>query len=670
MFQGLQERYSGFTEMFSRLASAADSADLGTTFTEFALAADAAGLSGEELNAVANELGDTLGQVLSGEELGKVIAEFVSRFEEFKGALEGVVPGIEDLQIEADSFSLHNFIHELERIGEARRNVLANIDTLLNDFGALGQQALEALISSGLNPEQFALAVDQAIEGGEETLQEIADRFADISGPELDALAQRLVASGFNEDTVNEILGLDAFSAGVTELEGLTGDLDAASAAFFDRLGDFQTAIDNAPNPWIAGLIQGGRDKFAAEHQEEAAVPGIDVQAATAEAVTAGEQIGAALASSAKTAVDAGFVQLTPAATAAVTSLSDALAGPAAAAGRVTGVSFHTGFLGNVQNLAVSTTAAVSGLGKTLSGPAAAAGIAAGRALGGGYGFASLVSLSGAFAVNRTVMQASGLLLQAQAGRIGVSAATSFGQGLDRLSVLALVEMVQASQAVGTGGVILTLRAGGVGSAAASAFASGLNLPAVVSAQLAVASLQFNAAHLRNVAYFSGLSVGASFGAGLADGIASSRARAAASAAALVAATVRATRDAAVIASPSKVFAAQGLLMGEGLASGLLSAIPALVSAARTAVAAAAGAASGGVSVPASVSGLAASPGAAQALRRLSLDSPGRGAPAAQQAAAAGGDVHYHTWNIDAPTDDPETLAVQVATRIERRVRR
>ena len=671
IFEGLQDRYVGFTETFDNLANSVGGDGLGQAFTDFALAVNEAGLSTEEMNAIANELGNTLGHVLSGEELGKVVGVFASRVGEFKSSLESVVPSIKDLQFEADSFSLKEFLHQLEHIAEARTKVVANIDELITEFGTLGEEALFALTNSGLNPTQFAIAVDQALKGGEGKLKEIAERFAAVSGPELDTLARRLVASGFNETTVSEILGLDSFSQGVDDLNGITGELKAASAAYVAELEAFNRAIANAPTPGEARRLQDEQGKFRLSgggSGATAAAPGIDVTAAVADATAAGEKIGKALATSTQTAAAAGFSTVSVDLSKTITGLSSAVAGPAVMSGLVIGAGLLTGFLTSVKNLTVSTKIAVAGLSLTLVGPALIAGTLGGTALGSSFDKTAKAQLDSAFEniqARVTVFHAKWSLLLKLAGEAGTR---TFALALNSLSIVTLVELLKVDRVLKLGQAVLPIRGFQLGYKIGSEFGLGMDLFAIARAQTDAAGGALNTSGLERVGGALGSKTGFAIGLGMAFGISASTPFVTSATTLVVRKAIEAAEREAGIASPSRVFASIGHLSGEGFASGLLDTIPLVEDAAKAVANAAASSATGGPSIG-QAGILSANPEVTQALSRLSLDSSGRG-----DGSQLGNDITFGPGSIvvnAAPgmtTEDAKELGAGIVDGIERRL--
>src|SRR5690606_35543768 len=130
--------------------------------TEFSLVVAELSLSEEEFDALARRVGTTL----SGAELAAEIEAIADAAEELSGSFEQVILGLSDLELEAEGFSLDKLIEELSRVAEARANVVENVHALLDEFGSLGLQAIRGMLDAQLDPEIFAIAVDQMLSQG------------------------------------------------------------------------------------------------------------------------------------------------------------------------------------------------------------------------------------------------------------------------------------------------------------------------------------------------------------------------------------------------------------------------------------------------------------------------------------------------------------------------
>lgn len=676
LFQGLQERYRGFTETINGLSAAANiAADspgaLGERFVDFALAIDKAQLSADEMNAIANELGTTLGQVFSGDELTKVVGAFVADIDAFKSSLEGVVPGIADIQLEADGFSLNKFLDELNRLTEARFRVSGNITRLLNEFGTVGTRALEALLNSGLSKDQFAIALEQGIAGGEEKLSEIADRFAAVTGPQIQELAERLAAQGFNEERINEILGVDAFAGGVSDLNTEVDGLDPVITNLEGKISRLEGAIARAESPNVkrelSNILSDTKNQLEGVQLDNPS--GIDLPAATAAADAAGTDVGTTYTTSIQTTIAASTADVS----AAISNQLRALTGGSAAAAISAGITiarllaqgFTLGALqisGSLQQAVGIATLSIlprlKVLGRSMS-----------STLVESYDKGLFPALDDSL---NDVLKAFGIFGNDADRELRLAAELSvstFQQTLDGLSDVASRETAETVQIFRVAGLVMSVQAAVAGRQTTIAFDTGLSLTSVASKELSGVSKAFSGpSFLRTQAFNSGRLIGFDFGRGVAAGISASVNEAIKSMIRLISATFSAAENYAQISSPSKLFAKPGFNMGAGIAAGLISSIPQVAAAAAAVVAAAEGRASSSVTVPTRIigNGLNANPLAAGALRRLSDGQTA--APGTATTPAGAGVTHNHTWNVSAPTDDPEALALKVAARLESRL--
>lgn len=602
LFQGMQERYRGFNETFNQLVSSAGAADLGAQFIGFALAIDEAALSGDELNAIANELGTTLGQALSGDELGKLVEVFVGRVGELRTSLESVVPSIEDLQFEADNFSLHEFLDELGRIADARFNVVENINRLLDEFGGLGTQVLNALLNSGLNKDQFAIVIEEAIAGGESKLAEIAFRFGAVTGPQVQALAERLAAEGFTPEGIEEALGVDAFAGALDGLEAQVARVAPLTVDVGREVALLRQSFGSSPlGPGQEGLLNAAAAATGAG-TARVELPEIDVEGAVSDAEKAGKRIGTALGNSVKESSRISFQGVSRQARASVDDVLDGV------------LDLLRGFGENAEEAM---------------------------------------------------------------GDSGKAAVFAFGSTFDGLSDTARSELEQTAALVRIYSLILQIQSAVAGRQSTLAFAAGLQLPETVANELKEAVAALAAPSFRNSAFVAGNALGFDLGRGIAAGITASIALSLAAIIRLIAITLGAAEVFAGISSPSKLFTTLGEQMGAGVSVGLRNSLPDVQRAAAEVASVAQAAAGGRLPVSALLgvgSGLSGSQSALSAVRPLGIGAPGRTerAPASSQPAASvtAGVVHNHQWNVVAPTDDLEALALRVAARLEQRIQR
>jgi tape measure domain-containing protein len=671
IFQALGERYAGFTDTFNGLVASVDIStmspgDLGQQFVDFALAVDEAGLSAEEMNAIANELGDTLGTVLSGEELTKVVQAFVANVQEFRGALEAVIPGVEDLQFELDSFSLNKFLEELDKIAEARQSVAENINTLLNEFGTVGADALDALLNSGLDKDMFAIALEQGIAGGETKLTEIAERFEAATGPEIEALARRLAAHGIDQGLVNEALGVDAFNTGVGDLSTAVDGLDPVTVKLQEKIASFKRAVEGASSPGQAKLLQDDLDRVLASGGA-AEVPGIDTAAAVSSAASSGQQIGQALSSGVQEAAATGFAQVSAGFSTDVGALGTAGVPRAFEAGKSIGQAVKLGITGGLINLDDPLLAALRRAGAQGIARATEVGDQTGGALAEAFGDAAVPGLRDAFGSALSDLDRFAAAFEQGADSAGKASAFAFREGIDRMSDAATAEFAQVSAAALAGGFAFSLRVAAAASGSTRSFAANLDLDDAAKSEMTKVAQVLNSGSVRAAAGSSGFQVGFNFGRGVAAGVRSSIAQALDAVQRLVSQMFSAANKAAGISSPSKLFAGTGRNMGLGLLGGFLELLPQLTRASEQAIAAAnpgRGTGAAAQSVRSAGGGIGASPTAAAALR--SLSTVGAGPPGRAGAPSPAGRSVVNHWNISPPTDDPEEFARRVAARMER----
>lgn len=543
VFQLLSDEFDGFDAAFSKLASGTN--DLGAGFIDFALRAKEAGFAADEFNAVANKLGDSLGQVFSGAELQKVAEAIVTQVGEFKTALESVVPTIADLQFEADGFSLDGFIAELNRIAEARKNVIANIKGVLDKFGELGADAVRILSTSGLSKDQFAIAIEQAFAGGEDTIRELISSAAVVGHDELEKLAQVLVAAGLKPEKVNEILGVDAFQTAGNEIVNTVAGLSERIAEKLPKLTDFSDTLSTLGQ--IAGT--GG---FGPTPTPQ--VPGVDVSAATEAATTAGDTVGKAFAA----------------------SVQDSLGGDLA----ISGTQIAAG-------LKAAGESAISAVTPVLGVAAGKMGEVVGVAFTVGFekGTKGVVPALAAVAIRMALFSSE---LEKVAADVGEKAMFAFSENFDNLDGAVIDEMEQAvsrfNDYVDDFGNI----ARRIGVESTKQFHIALNFGGAISAAVVTAASVFASTGLRALAYNLGLSIGIDFARGLAAGIRAVTPAVAQAAASATAGAATAARTQSKASSPSKVFADIGKDLSLGLALGIDQQAAAVAAAAADAVAGAA----------------------------------------------------------------------------------
>lgn len=640
LFDSLNESLPGFTNMFGNLVNAAGSANLGATFIDFAQAVDAAGLSADDLNAIANKLGGTLGTALSGDELGKVIAGFVTMIEGFKSELEAVIPGIADLQLEADSFSLDGFIAELNRVAQARVEVSANVQELIDRFGTIGSRALDALISSGLSKDQFAIALSQALEGSDEVVRgkllALTDAFNAAIGPNVDALAEELAARRFSPEEIDRILGTDAFADGADRLGATVGGLDPIitdAEAKVARLHAAADALSARGRVGQARLLEADAAGLGASGN----VPRVDTAAAVAGAQASGQQAGDAFARSFGTEATSGLEALGADIATRMDSLGVAGAAAATLSGKGLAGYFKAGFGEEADKLDVPLKRALTTTTNRVLATAKNQGGRLGEELADEFGNKLGV---GILDVSEKM---TSLLMD-----VGQDMTTAFDDGMElNEATVAEMEAMQSAVVNASRGLISSMRT----------LATGMTHEIVVGfnpgPQIAAQLLKM-APRLVSTARSIGIQIGASLNQGVALGL-----RATAFIAQLAAETVANSvassfRRPLKISSPSQIFHGFGEDINAGLARGIYASTGQVVAAVT------------GTAMAASIAGRSAS----------ATFSPGTSAGgtigvAASAASGAVSNRWENSFSIDARGNaDPEMLAAQIAVRLERKMSR
>lgn len=138
-------------------------------FVDFALAADLAGLSGEQLDAVAAELG------VSAEGLQEAISGTAAPIRELADAAQQTIPSVSDLAGNIDDFSVTGFRDRLDEALTAVRDFQTNLQELAD-------RPRLAAAAATLGPEFAAELADAARQGKEGVLNEIELLLAGLEG--------------------------------------------------------------------------------------------------------------------------------------------------------------------------------------------------------------------------------------------------------------------------------------------------------------------------------------------------------------------------------------------------------------------------------------------------------------------------------------------------------
>jgi tape measure domain-containing protein len=314
IFSSMSDDFAGFDLAFSKLTDGVGNSS--DEFVKFAVAADKAKLSGDQLNAIANKLGPTFTEALSGlpeltgAQLQQIFAGVTTQIGVFKTALDSVTPGISDLQGAANSFTLDSFVAELEKIAVARANVVGNMQKLIDQFGDLGAKALAALAQSGLNKDQFAAVLQDALSGGPEKLKELIFAFGAAGSDSLDSVAVQLEAHGLNQEEVRKILGVDAFKSDTGDIAAFVAGLRTSLESELGKIESLKFTADPRWKSELDNEIGDLRSQIGGTFDTAGGtlpVPQIDIPKAVASATDAGSQVSSAFDGTVTTGVTAAM---------------------------------------------------------------------------------------------------------------------------------------------------------------------------------------------------------------------------------------------------------------------------------------------------------------------------------------------------------------------------
>jgi hypothetical protein len=657
---------------------------------DFAAVADFAGASVEQLEALSIKLGTSL----SGEELGAAFKNIANDWKSLLDTLTSSLPpfsdavtatfkdikipdgvtGLDAVQSAFDQFSLDKFIHELNRIVDARANMIFNLTKLAGQ----STQAVRKLFELKLDPTQLAVAAQSLAEGGQTAIDAFLEPFnrSDklVQGAGYD-LIRTLVEAGIDPALLKAIPGLsdsvgsavdaalngavvtssgpdDALSnlearlgklgqAGVPGIDGLRKSiLGLDDTGVVDALSNVEARIAGIGGAANGGVGPDGVPNLLRKPDVTAAVPGIDVPAATESAASAGSAVSSAFSTAVSNGLSAFFVSFS-------SQVSGGIAGVGPAAGlsaQAVGSVITTGLTLGVQNgLSTLGPAIVSSL-EAIFPAATFRSVAFGNDVGAKMGKAVVDAVNNGLKELPGIFSQFGGQLEASLG----SLTAIFEIFLNDLSGKATA---QTSIFEGAGAHLGFVFHDAL-------IAKLITLPGEVEAALNAVTASLG--NYSTQFYNSGYSIGAALGRGLVDGIYSliPAIRAAANAAAQTA--TQETRRVTGVSSPSKVFMEIGRNLMQGLAIGIT----------KNSVLAARAAASAIGDMPAGRGSTVGS------LAPASLSSPGRSSSdimAALTLAApvvAAGATHNHEWNVTVPTDDPEAFSRRAAVRLERRIRR
>lgn len=700
-FDGLVETFGGFGDTINAIIEPTGS--LSEDLVNFAVAADKAGFKTDEFNAVANKLGTAMSDLtdgpLSGAELEKISGGITKMVEEAKGGLDKLIQGIDDMQNEADGFSLDSFLTELSQLAIGRLKTVANVNTLIDRFGKLGADAIAALGKANVSKEQFSIILDQVLKKGgaqaEKTLHEIIDNVGTATEGGLKELAQRLVENRLTRETIEEMLGSNAFEDAVSNINA-DGEkafekinfkpaidmLQAQTDALHEKLinsvglteqerGELRKKFDESSKALFeasagftprATMLKGAIDVLKDRLLKEGALTPTDFSRLTElskqlfEEVASGGAAGAKLAATQVPGVDVEKAKA-----------------QATTAGEQIGTALSTSVQTAVQTNMPAATGAVQQQIDESTPSLLTAGVGAGKTVGDGLTVGVVSRVPGISLVLSAAVASAGTKGADAALAVGAAMSFNFVTGFSPVkahmsNIFSDMEFTARTHEAALGGDMASLAANANDSFTkelddlAASFSNELQLTLLVAqveraafsfagATLAgefvqafdkgfalsgVISDELNAA-LEAIGNFmllfhgSGAQIGSEIAAGIKEGIAASTMQIAAAAADAVKAAEDAAKAQADAHSPSKVFAAIGRDLGAGLVRGMASAAPAVA--------------------------------------RAGAGMAGAAASGAQQGGTTDNSTtHNHTWNVQVPADDPEMFTRRAADRLERRL--
>jgi hypothetical protein len=480
-------------------------------FVDFALAADEAGLSGAELDAVAEELGVT------SEGLQSAIEGTAAPIRELAAAAQQTIPSVSDLAGNIDEFSVSGF---RDRLGDALTAVVEFQDNLQ----ALADRPRVAAAAATLGPDFAAELADAARQGKDGVLNEIELLLAGLEGEGVNL--NNLITGQIGP---NLVTGTGLVGQQMTNAFGVNFNPEPAVQSSMGQAG---AAID-AQAPVLGGRAslagQAGVNAFrqafglapAANSAVQSALDTIQAR----EGETFG--VGASVGRQGTAGFGSGFTPQLPASDQAKRALNvfSSFGGPARGAGLGVGQQGTSGFgsgMAGMAGQANTQTGRAKAAIDAFRGAFGASGAGSGGAVAGGFrsGTAPMPGIS-SDAVKRSVQAARGA--GGGAREAGSSVGSSMGSGV----------------------------ASGINSQAGAAEAAARNLVARAKAAMQSFAKIFSPSRLFRD------EVGAPIGEGVAIGIddqAAATARAAADLVALAAASAAAQAATATIPLPPVTF--------------------------------------------------------------------------------------------------------------------
>jgi hypothetical protein len=585
----------------------------------------------------------------------------------FEAIIEGYEADIERFNGVLESLNFQNFLAKTDEFKEGLKSSLAGVD-ILSAFSKNLDAQVDVLIREAENagilvmtkvPEALAPLRDAVVHGlggtpeGRQALQQLVDEgglvpFIEAIDGQLERLSQ-VLGVDLRTALINGAVGLDDiinFDGSKEELEALVAAVEETETKVAQSLQSLreEVAKDIGPGPGQAFASKEAEERFA--HQTAAARTPADIveqelgpvqETAKNEAEAAAEGftqafgttvgaglrgIGVQVAADISSVITGGFKVAGGAAEIQSAQLVVKLLGQ----GRAVGKAFGTGFLAAAALALIRGFVPLRNLFESET-----------RELAERVAGVLTFTLSAGIIAGTFVVLAAVVALTLSMTRALVS------------GVLAATTAARAMLAAGLSGLISIAAAAGV--ATGAAFVSGLNATLVGGVAVAMAAARGavigGLAGLAGPAAGLGFAAGFAFGAGMASGIRAALVIIIAAAQIAAFAAAQAVQGALGIASPSKVGISLGGNFGESMALGLERSVGRISAAAGSAATALSAVAPQGL----------ASPVAAGAAGSVSAAGP-----------AGGGSEYHNEFNIMAPTDDPETLAIMVATRLERRL--
>lgn len=574
--------------------------DVEGKFTAFALAADAAGLSGAELEAVAEALG------VDAESLGVAIEQVAAPINELASAATGTLPSITDLAGSFEEFSVEGFRDELATAYTAVVDFQANLQ-------ALADRPRLAAAAAVLGPEFAQELANAARDGRVGTLNEIELLLA---GLEIEGVNLEQLITG--EIGPNLAAGTGAVGTAMTDAFGANFNPEStvvpSIASVEGNIRDAQEGIRAAG----AGAGQAGTEGFdSGFNPGEGVPPSIRSIEGTIEAERPNlREAGRGLGFDASSGVTEGFVPdfLTPLANARgqVAAETPNFVAQVLGLGTAGTAAFDSGF--NPDTTVAPSIRSIEGTVEANKPTIIESLLGLGSAGTTGFdtGFRPANSIPTRTAHARQAVDNERPNLIATMLGLGSAGTSGFGSGLSGMPGQAGSKSDAARARIAAGGGLFERAALATGTAASIGLAQGMqgmSSAARNSVNQAMGAARSAGAGARSTGY----SIGAALAGGMVAGIKANAGSAAAQAAQMVRDAASAARAEARISSPSALFRDEiGLPIAEGVAVGIERgaglAADAMVSIVDTLAGTSLGEVAPGVALPASALPLGAAP--------------------------------------------------------------